>query len=146
MHSDAVCVKKMMKAERWAIEDHTSRHTSPEGGDARDSRKGTALSSRRLPAFIFRSSTDFSLCFGSNVQPVEARNHRLKSVLLRKKGISIVKKRIERALSLPGKLPAPFKSRDFVLRFGSGSPLPRLMPDVTAIYGPGRRFGSAFTA
>jgi len=53
------------------------------------------------------------------------------------KGTSIVKKQKERALGLPGKLPAPNNSRDFLLRFGSGSPLPRLMPDVTAIYGRG---------
>jgi hypothetical protein len=43
---------------------------------------------------------------------------------LRKIGTSIVKKRKERAFSLPGKLPAPYNSRDFSLRFGSGSPLP----------------------
>src|SRR3989475_13284175 len=41
-------------------------------------------------------------------------------------GTSIVKKLKERALSLPGKLPAPYKSRDFALRFGSGRPLPRI--------------------
>lgn len=41
-------------------------------------------------------------------------------------GTSIVKKQKERALSLPGKLPAPNNSRDFSLRFGSGSPLPRI--------------------
>jgi hypothetical protein len=43
-----------------------------------------------------------------------------------KKGTSIVKKQKERGLSLPGKLPAPNNSRDFSLRFGSGSPLPRI--------------------
>ena len=42
-------------------------------------------------------------------------------------GTSIVKKQKERALSLPGKLPAPYKSRDFALRFGSGSPLPLII-------------------
>jgi len=41
-------------------------------------------------------------------------------------GTSIVKKQKERALSLPGKPPAPYNSRDFSLRFGSGSPLPRI--------------------
>ncbi len=39
-------------------------------------------------------------------------------------GISIVKKLKERALSLPGKLPAPSILANFALRFGSGSPLP----------------------
>jgi hypothetical protein len=64
------------------------------------------LSSRRLPAFISQ------------------------------KGTSIVKKQKERALSLPGKLPAPYKSRDFALRFlGAGGRSRELLPDVTAIYG-----------
>ena len=45
------CVKKQMKAAEQYRE-HTSRHTSPEDGDARDSRKATASSSGRLPAFI----------------------------------------------------------------------------------------------
>jgi len=40
-------------------------------------------------------------------------------------GTSIVKKLKERALSLPGKLPAPSILANFALRFGSGSPLPR---------------------
>src|SRR5712691_3265702 len=42
-------------------------------------------------------------------------------------GTSIVKKQKERALSLPGKLPAPYKSRDFALRFGSGRPPPLII-------------------
>src|SRR5712691_8680653 len=46
---------------------------------------------------------------------------------LSQKGTSIVKKQKERALSLPGKLPAPYNSRDFSLRFGSGRPLPRII-------------------
>ncbi len=50
-----------------------------------DSRKAPSSSSGRLPAFISQ------------------------------KGISDVKKLKERALSLPGKLPAPYKSRDFSL-------------------------------
>jgi len=56
----------------------------------------------------------------------ERRRHPLKAPCLHlsQKGTSIVKKQKERALSLPGKLPAPYKSRDFALRFGSGSPLP----------------------
>src|SRR5256714_14629119 len=41
-------------------------------------------------------------------------------------GTSIVKKLKERALSLPGKLPAPSSLANFALRFGSGSPLPRI--------------------
>jgi hypothetical protein len=40
------------------------------------------------------------------------------------KDTSIVKKQKERALSLPGKLPAPSILANFALRFGSGSPLP----------------------
>src|SRR6059036_2793493 len=39
-------------------------------------------------------------------------------------GTSIVKKLKERALGLPGKLPAPSILAIFALRFGSGSPLP----------------------
>ena len=77
---------------------HTSRHTSPEDGDARHSRKATASSS-------VEGSLPSSLT----------------------KGISIIKKQKERAFSLPGKLPAPYKSRDFSLRFGSGSPLPLII-------------------
>src|SRR5204862_3470230 len=42
-------------------------------------------------------------------------------------GTSIVKKLKERALSLPGKLPAPSSLLNFALRFGSGSPLPRII-------------------
>src|SRR5256885_13628176 len=41
-------------------------------------------------------------------------------------GTSIVKKLKERALSLQGKLPAPSSLANFALRFGSGSPLPRI--------------------
>ena len=62
-----------------------------------DSRKAPGSSSGRLPAFISQ------------------------------KGISLVKKLKERALSLPGKLPAPNNSRDFLWRFGSGSPLPQII-------------------
>jgi len=42
-------------------------------------------------------------------------------------GTSIVKKLKERALSLPGKLPAPSILANFALRFGSGSPLPLII-------------------
>src|SRR6266581_6734932 len=42
-------------------------------------------------------------------------------------GTSIVKKQKERALSLPGKLPAPSILAIFALRFGSGSPLPLII-------------------
>ena len=42
-------------------------------------------------------------------------------------GTSIVKKLKERAFSLPGKLPAPSILANFVLRFGSGSPLPLII-------------------
>ncbi len=62
-----------------------------------DSRKAPSSSSGRLPAFISQ------------------------------KGISFVKKQRERALSLRGKLPAPYKSRVFLWRFGSGSPLPLII-------------------
>jgi hypothetical protein len=42
-------------------------------------------------------------------------------------GTSIVKKLKERALSLPGKLPAPSILANFALRFGSGRPLPPII-------------------
>src|SRR6266536_911466 len=56
----------------------------------------------------------------------ERRRHPLKAPCLHlsQKGTSIVKKLKERALSLPGKLPAPSILANFALRFGSGSPLP----------------------
>ena len=88
-----LCYKKQMKAER-TYREHTSRHTSPEDGDARHSRKATASSSGRLPAFIQRLQRTFRWSFSQI-------------------GTSIVKKQKERALSLPGKLPAPYNSRDF---------------------------------
>ena len=50
-------------------------------------------------------------------------------------GTSIVKKQKERALSLPGKLPAPNNSRDFLGDLGAGVRSRELIPDVTAIYG-----------
>jgi hypothetical protein len=59
-----------------------------------DSRKATALSSGRLPAFIQRLHGQARVEFFA------------------KKDISIVKKLKERALSLTGKLPAPNKSLD----------------------------------
>jgi hypothetical protein len=52
-------------------------------------------------------------------------------------GTSIVKKLKERALSLPGKLPAPNKSRDFSLRLGAGVRSRELLPNMTIIYGLG---------
>ena len=54
--------KKQMKAER-TYREHTSRHTSPEDGDARHSRKATASSSGRLPAFIQRLHAKYALEF-----------------------------------------------------------------------------------
>src|SRR6185295_12240032 len=96
---------------------HTSRHTSPKDGDARHARKATALSSRRLPTFIQRLHVKLAWSFSQ------------------KRYFDCQKTKKERALGLPGKLPAPYNSRDFYWRFGSGSPLPRLMPDITAIYG-----------
>jgi hypothetical protein len=97
-------LQKQMKAERWATKEpgflrgqptwgakHTSRHISPKDGDARDSRKASALSSGRLPAFIQIFHARVRAKFFS-------------------KDISIVKKLKERALSLTGKLPAPNKS------------------------------------
>ena len=51
-------------------------------------------------------------------------------------GTSIVKKQKERALSLPGKLPAPNNSRDFSLEIWEREAAPaELMPDIPAIYG-----------
>jgi hypothetical protein len=83
----------MKAAEQYR--EYTSRHTSPEDGDARHARKATASSS-------VEGSLPSSLA----------------------KGTSNVKKQKERALSLPGKLPAPSILANFALRFGSGSPLP----------------------
>src|SRR6185295_17745545 len=78
-----LCYKTDEGRERHCSE-YTSRHTSPEDGELADSRKAPRSSSgRRLPAFIPQ------------------------------KGISIVKKQKGAVLSLPGKLPAPYKSRDF---------------------------------
>ncbi len=83
----------MKAAEQYR--EYTSRHTSPEDGDARDSRKATALSSAEgsLPSS-------------------------------RKKVLQLSKNKRSGALSLPGKLPAPSILANFALRFGSGSPLP----------------------
>ena len=51
-------------------------------------------------------------------------------------GTSIVKKLNERALSLPGKLPAPSISRDFCLEIRERESAPaELNPGFTAIYG-----------
>ena len=60
MQIEIRCVKKQMKAERWAHEErgparatawarHTSRHTSPEDGDACDSRKVDSVVIRKAP-------------------------------------------------------------------------------------------------
>jgi len=59
----------------------------------------------------------------------QRRRHLLKAPCLHlsQKGNSIVKKQKERALSLPGKLPAPSILANFALRFGSGSPLPLII-------------------
>jgi hypothetical protein len=42
-------------------------------------------------------------------------------------GTSIVKKRKERAFSLPGKLPAPYKSREFFFEIWEREPLPLII-------------------
>ena len=80
-------------------------------------------------------------------QPEVRLNHLFtdcKSVPPIAKGISIVKKLKERALSLPGKLPAPYNSRDFFVEIWERESAPaELMPDITAIYG---RFLSEFAA
>ncbi len=65
--------------------------------------------------------------FDSPVDRQECLSYKAPCLHLSQKGTSIVKKQKERALSLPGKLPAPYKSRDFALRFGSGSPLPLII-------------------
>jgi len=59
----------------------------------------------------------------------QRRRHPLKAPCLHlsQKGNSIVKKLKERALSLPGKLPAPSILAIFALRFGSGRPLPLII-------------------
>ena len=74
-----------MKAERWANE---------------DTLRGTLL---------LRMPTPDTLAKWDGVVI------RLKAPCLHlSKGTSIVKKQKERALSLPGKLPAPYNSRDFL--------------------------------
>jgi len=91
--------------------------------------EGSLPSSRNL------SSTDFSLCsrtnysqrvintsFSSNAHTYPSNTDW--SLCYSQKGISIVKKLKERALCLPGKLPAPTILAKFSLEFGSGSPLP----------------------
>jgi len=60
-------------------------------------------------------------------QSTEAGNLLKAHCLHLAKGISIVKKQRERALSLPGKLPAPTNLREFFVEIGSGSPLPLII-------------------
>ena len=74
--------------------EHTSRHTSPEMANSRTLAKHRVHHPSKAPCL-----------------------HPAKS-------ISIVKKLKERALSFSGKLPAPSILVNFVLRFGSGRPLP----------------------
>ena len=51
-------------------------------------------------------------------------------------GTSIVKKLKERALSLPGKLPAPSILREFCFEIWERESAPaELLPDISAIYG-----------
>src|ERR687897_3080055 len=73
-----------MKAERWAHE---------------DTLRGTLLLRMATPDTLAK----------------QRRRHPLKAPCLHlsQKGTSIIKKQKERAFSLPGKLPAPYKSRDF---------------------------------
>src|SRR5438309_11841484 len=77
---------------------HTSRHTSPEMAISR------------------------TLAKDRDRHPLKAPCLHLSQI-----GTSIVKKLKERALSLPGKLPAPSILAIFALRFGSGSPLPLII-------------------
>src|SRR5207237_7434537 len=95
------------RASRVACQ-NTSRHTSPEDGDLADSRKGPRSHPLKAPCL--------------HLAP-HARCPR-GDPALSQIGTSIVKKLKERALSLPGKLPAPSILAIFALRFGSGSPLP----------------------
>lgn len=74
------------------IKKDEGRHTSPEDGDARDSRKVDACVIIRLKAPCLHLA----------------------------KGISIVKKLKERALCLPGKLPAPTILAIFRWNLGAG--------------------------
>jgi hypothetical protein len=78
-----------MKAERWAHEDTLRGTLLLRMATPVTLAKWTALSSRRLPAFIQRLHVLEGAWSFSQI------------------GISIVKKLKERALSLPGKLPAP---------------------------------------
>ena len=102
------CVKKLMKAERNVAADTLRGTLLP-----RMATLGTLAKQRRCHPE------------GSLPSPMIPPGI-VSGGISSQKGISIVKKRMERALGLPGKLPAPFNSRDFVLRFGSGSPLPRI--------------------
>ena len=113
------CVKKQMKAERWATRRaasraatawarHTSRHTSPEDGDFTDSRKGPKSSSE-LEGSLPSSGTK--------------RDARLGIPLSRKRYFDCQK--TEGAGFMPPREAArSFNSLEFALRFGSGSPLP----------------------
>jgi hypothetical protein len=109
------CAKKEMKAERWANEKrltrkgcrHTSRHTSPKDGDARDSRKGTASSSRRLPAFIQRLHAQTGVEFFANRYFDCQKTKRA-------------------GFKPPREAARSLQFSRFSLRFGSGSPLPRI--------------------
>src|SRR6267143_5991941 len=96
-----------MKAERWANE---------------DTLRGTLL----LRMATLETLQSERRCHPEGSLPSSFQTHADPNRVSSQKGTSIVKKQKERALGLPGKLPAPNNSRDFYWRFGSGSPLPRI--------------------
>ena len=85
VQSSPLCGKKQDEGREKQCREHTSRHTSPEDGDAR-----RFANERRC-------------------HPIEGSLPSSPQI-----GISIIKKQKERAFSLPGKLPAPYNSRDFL--------------------------------
>jgi hypothetical protein len=93
--NDMYCVTKLMKAER---------------DTAANTLRGTLL---------LRTAISRTLAKHRDHHPLKAPCLHLAIQILR-----LSKNVKERASSLPGKLPAPNNSRDFSLRFGSGSPLP----------------------
>src|SRR5438046_5835898 len=90
---------------------HTSRHTSPEMAISRTLAKDQDRHPLKAP------------CLHLAPHAGCPRGDPALSQI----GTSIVKKLKERALSLPGKLPAPSILAIFALRFGSGRPLPLII-------------------
>src|SRR5688500_14016729 len=95
----------MKAAEQYR--EYTSRHTSPEGGDARDSRKATALSSAEgsLPSSLAKRYFNCQKTKGAGFKP-------------------------------PREAARSFKSLEFCFEIWERESAPaELMPDIPAIYG-----------